>query len=102
MAPQIKLYDIEQARNQLRSRSEGWAATCMEALAALARERWAQAIEMHDAFPPMKRIAADRMAAALDLMVQRGAIDARSIAADARLNYGEPLTEEQALAMLGW
>lgn len=102
MAPQIKLYDIEQAHEKLRGRSELWAATCREGLEALARERWALATMRDEPIPAMRRRAADRLAAAVDLMVHRGVISSRSPAADARLDYGDPLTEEQALAMLGW
>jgi len=43
---------------------------------------------------------ADRMAAAIDVMVKRGAMDARSLAADARLDYGEPFDEDAAWKLL--
>ncbi len=33
---------------------------------------------------------ADAMARAVDKLVERGALDARSLVADARLDYGEP------------
>jgi hypothetical protein len=46
---------------------------------------------------PMRLRAADRMAAAIDLLVRRGALDARSLPADARLDYGTPWSEEEAL-----
>ncbi len=38
--------------------------------------------------------AADKMARVIDDWVKRGLIDARSAAADARLNYGDPFTYE--------
>jgi hypothetical protein len=43
--------------------------------------------------------AADRMAAAIDHMVACGGLDARSPAADARLDYGEPFDPATAKSM---
>ena len=40
--------------------------------------------------------AADRMAAAIDVLVHLKQLDARSLPADARLDYGEPLSMEEA------
>lgn len=39
--------------------------------------------------------AADRMAAAVDVMVRRNVLDARSLVADARLDYGQPFTNAE-------
>lgn len=41
----------------------------------------------------MKLRAADRMAAAIDYLVLMKVINSRSIAADARLDYGQPITD---------
>lgn len=49
---------------------------------------------------PFDRLAADRLAAAVDLLVGAGTIDARSPAADARLDYGSPFSPEVALEIL--
>ena len=43
---------------------------------------------------PFDRMAADRMAAAVDDLIRRGLLDARSVLADARLDYGNPFDEE--------
>jgi hypothetical protein len=40
--------------------------------------------------------AATRMAAAIDIMIDRRQIDARSLAGDARLDYGEPMPIDEA------
>lgn len=48
----------------------------------------------------MRLHAADRMAAAIDVMVKRHAMDRRSLAADARLDYGEPFDEDAAWKLL--
>lgn len=40
--------------------------------------------------------AADRMAAAIDVMIHRGQINPRSVAGDARLDYGDPLDPGEA------
>jgi hypothetical protein len=48
---------------------------------------------------PFDKLAADRMAAAIDHMVALGVLDARSPAADARLDYGEPFDPETAKSM---
>ncbi|HTU15654.1 MAG TPA: hypothetical protein VMF31_10675 [Solirubrobacterales bacterium] len=40
--------------------------------------------------------AADRMAAAIDVMINRGQVNARSVAGDARLDYGDPFSREEA------
>lgn len=45
---------------------------------------------------PFDKRCADRMAAAVDIMVYTGLLDARSPVADARLDYGEPLTLTEA------
>jgi hypothetical protein len=45
-------------------------------------------------------MAADRMAAAVDDLVRRGLLDARSLLADARLDYGEPFDEEKIKELL--
>ena len=42
------------------------------------------------------KVAADRMAAAIDVLVHQKKLGARSIVADARLDYGDPLTREEA------
>jgi hypothetical protein len=39
---------------------------------------------------PFMKVCGDYMAAAIDIMVRTGAIDARSPAADARLCWGDP------------
>jgi hypothetical protein len=39
--------------------------------------------------------AADRMAAAVDVMVRRNVLDPRSLVADARLDYGQPFTNAE-------
>jgi len=48
---------------------------------------------------PFDHRAADRMAAAIDHMVACRCLDARSPAADARLDYGEPFEAEVAKEM---
>jgi hypothetical protein len=45
---------------------------------------------------PFDKRAANRMAAAVDFMVNRRLLDARSPAADARLDYGDPFEPEEA------
>jgi len=35
-------------------------------------------------------IAADRIALAIDIMVEKGLLNSRSLISDARLNYGKP------------
>lgn len=49
---------------------------------------------------PFDKGAADALAAAADVMVHRKLIDARSLVADARLDYGEPWSHEDALEIL--
>lgn len=44
----------------------------------------------------MKEKAADRMAAAIDVMIHRRSLDARSLAGDARLDYGDVFPIEKA------
>jgi len=46
---------------------------------------------------PIEQSAGDYMAAAIDLMVYHHSIDPRSRAADARLCWGEPWPEQEAL-----
>lgn len=50
--------------------------------------------ELHVA--QIKLRAADGMAKAIDTLVERGILDARSLAADARLDYGDPFKYEYA------
>ncbi len=40
------------------------------------------------------------LAAAVDLLVHTGAMDARSAISDARLSFGDPYTQEEAIAIL--
>jgi hypothetical protein len=49
---------------------------------------------------PFDVMAADRMAAAVDLMIQAGRLDARSALGDARLDYGTPFSPEEAERIL--
>ena len=42
---------------------------------------------------------ADKMAAAVDVMIRRNALDPRSLVADRRLDYGQPFDEATALRL---
>lgn len=47
----------------------------------------------------LDRLCADCLAAAVDVAVRAGRLDARSLIADARLNYGEPFEPEEAMRL---
>lgn len=62
-----------------------------------ARKRMAECPCRH---PDFVTIGADRMAAAIDRLVESGRLDARSEAADARLDYGEPFKGRDLVSLL--
>lgn len=51
---------------------------------------------------PFDKLAADRVAAAVDLMIHDGRLDARSPLGDARLDYGTPFSRAEAEAVLNF
>jgi hypothetical protein len=53
-----------------------------------------------DGDSPFRRLAADRLAAGVDLWTHRHLIDARSMLADLRLDYGPVMSEEDAEALV--
>ena len=59
----------------------------------------AEEIEQLKRSSPFDRLAADRMAAAIDHMIACRGLDARSPAGDARLDYGSPFDPETAKRM---
>jgi hypothetical protein len=63
---------------------------------------WRAADRLEEALvdDPMEATAGDRMAAAIDLAVRAGDLDARSPAGDARLDWGDPWSEAEARRVL--
>lgn len=53
-----------------------------------------------DGDSPFRRLAADRLAAGVDLWTHRGLLDTRSMLADLRLDYGAPMSETDAEALV--
>jgi len=50
---------------------------------------------------PFDKSAADRMAAAVDVMIRRNVLDPRSLVADARLDYGQPFDNAEEIVFKG-
>lgn len=92
---------------QIYNRAEEAEKRAEEAEVALARAN-ARIKTLHSKFrnpgdedaAPFDKRCADAMAATVDIMVHRKLIDARSLVADARLDYGDPWSHEDAMAIL--